>query len=150
MQPFCAVGGGNADYRRYPHKEKKKPRRIIERTVLLLTDGEGFYLSRRPSTGLLAGLWEFPSVEGHLSSDEAIIAARALGFDAQGAIEAVDGKHIFTHLEWHMKSFLVPCAKKPPEGFVLATPKELKEKYAIASAFRVFLDYIEQNSKYIK
>ena len=145
LRTLCATGRGDADYRLYPHKEKKKARRILEKTVLLLTNGEGFYIRRRPDEGLLAGLWEFPSVDGHKTADEGMTAVRKLGFAPEGAIAAVDGKHIFTHLEWHMKSFLVPVKGKIPDGFVLATPDELKTKYAIPSAFRTFLEYIKDN-----
>lgn len=144
LRDLCKVGSGEADYRLFPHKEKKNPRRILEKTVLLITDGEGFYLRKRPETGLLAGLWEFPSVEGHLSDADARKAASALGFDAHGVIGATDGKHIFTHLEWHMKSYLLPVTKVETAGFVRATPEEMVEKYAIPSAFRAFLNYIDE------
>ena len=144
LRVACAVGRKDADYRLFPYKEKKKPRRIHPRTVLLITDGEGFYLRKRPKAGLLAGLWEFPSVEGHLNAEEAVKAASSLGFSVQGALLAVEGKHIFTHLEWHMKSYLVSITKKESEEFVRATPDEMLEKYAIPSAFRAFLNYIEE------
>jgi A/G-specific adenine glycosylase len=130
----------------YPKKEKKKPRRILEKTVLLATDGEGLYIRKRPKTGLLAGLWEFPSLDGVLSMAQATECARAMGIEAEGAIEAVEGKHIFTHLEWHMRGYLL-SAKNAGRGFVLATPRELKEVYPIASAFRVFLDFIAEKEK---
>ncbi len=145
LRDLCAVGRGEADFHLYPHKEKKKARRILEKTVLLLTDGEGFYIRRRPDEGLLAGLWEFPALEGHLTNEEAIKAASSLGFLPQGAIEAVAGKHIFTHLEWHMQSFLVPVKRSYADGFTLASPDELRDVYAIPSAFRTFLDYIKSN-----
>jgi len=144
LSSLCAVGRGDADYTLYPHKEKKKPRRILPRTVLLLTDGEGFYLRQRPKTGLLAGLWEFPSADGHLSKDEAVRAASELGFSVAGALEAAVGKHIFTHLEWHMKSYLISCKKADVSSFVLASPREMEETYAIPSAFRAFLNYINE------
>ena len=145
LAAFCEVGKGNADYRLYPNKEKKKPRRILPKTVLLLTDGEGFYIRKRPDSGLLAGLWEFPSVEGHPEADEAMAAAEALGFSPKGAIAGAKAKHIFTHLEWHMESYLVPVDQQSEDAFVRATPRELWEKYAIPSAFRAFLDYIKEN-----
>lgn len=146
LSALCAVGSGDADYRLYPNKQKKKPRRILPKTVLLLTDGNGFFLRKRPNTGLLAGLWEFPSAEGHLDADGAALAANALGFRAAGAIEAVEGKHIFTHLEWHMKSYLIPITEGA-NGFTRATPQEMEELYAIPSAFRTFLNYIKENKQ---
>ena len=145
LRTLCATGRGDADFHLYPRKEKKKARRILKKTVLLLTDGKGFYIRRRPNEGLLAGLWEFPASDGFLTLDEAIAAVGTLGFLPQGAMEAAEGKHIFTHLEWHMRSFLISVKQSPPEGFVLATTAELKERYAIPSAFRTFLDFIKEN-----
>ncbi len=143
----CAVGRGEASYTAFPHKEKKKPRRIEQRTLLLLTDGRAFYLRRRPDTGLLAGLWEFPSLLGEQTVEGALSGARALGFTPEGGIPAVSGKHIFTHIEWHMQSVLILCRGDAPQGFVAATPEEMAEKYPIPSAFRVFLDFIRDHGK---
>ena len=147
LSPLCEVGRGNADHHLYPNKEKRRPRRVLKKTVLLITDGEGFYIQKRPDSGLLAGLWEFPSADGHLSSDGAMAAANALGFSAQGVLTAVDGKHIFTHLEWHMKGYLVSVSKSSTAGFIRATPEDMEEKYAIPTAFRTFLDYIKENQR---
>ncbi len=47
-----------------PVKAPKKARRVEERTVFLLLREGRVALRRRPDTGLLAGLWEFPSQEG--------------------------------------------------------------------------------------
>ncbi|KAI9487634.1 MAG: DNA glycosylase [Benjaminiella poitrasii] len=54
---------------RYPFKVSKKPPRDEECAVVIVEriiskDEESLYLiSKRPNTGLLAGLWEFPSLE---------------------------------------------------------------------------------------
>ncbi|KAI8974412.1 DNA glycosylase [Pilobolus umbonatus] len=52
---------------RYPLKVEKKPPRDEECAVSIvecIKDNESYYLlSKRPETGLLAGLWEFPSLE---------------------------------------------------------------------------------------
>ena len=125
-------------------KEKKKPRKLLPRTVLLLTDGNRFYIRRREDRGLLAGLWEFPAEEGHLSPDGAVQAATGLGLTPHGVVEGPDGKHIFTHLEWHMKSYLVSVTETDASVLTPASWEEIKEKYPIASAFRVFLDYVEE------
>ena len=141
LRALCAVGAG-ADYRRYPVKEKKKPRRIEARTVLLLTDGEHIYLSRRAETGLLAGLWEFPNTEGHLSEADALTHALSLGITPQGIAEGPEGKHIFTHIEWHMKSYLISVSRAEGTRLTPASPAELTDTYPIPSAFRTFLNFI--------
>ena len=50
---------------------------------------------RRPSKGLLAGLWEFPNFsEGTL--EDTLPGARATG-------ELACSRHVFTHLVWNMR-----------------------------------------------
>lgn len=150
LRPYCRVGkeGG---YERIPQRAVKKARKIEKRTVLLLLseekDGPRFALSKRPDEGLLAGLWEFPSVEGHLSDTEAFSAARRMGFTPLGAVASVSATHIFTHVEWHMESYLIPIAPPTPEGFVLASSAEMTERFPIASAFRAFKALASETEK---
>lgn len=59
-----------------PVKKKAKGRRIEERTVLVIRDGERVVLKRRPKKGLLAGLYEFPNEPGTLTEDEALRAVQ--------------------------------------------------------------------------
>ncbi|KAI9277480.1 DNA glycosylase [Sporodiniella umbellata] len=60
---------GDYSVTRYPFKSEKKPPRDEESAVSIvelvgLEGAEPLYLiSKRPDTGLLAGLWEFPSVD---------------------------------------------------------------------------------------
>ena len=61
------------DPTQYPVRSAPKARRIEERTVLLLRCGGKYAIRRREEKGLLAGLWEFPSLSGAL--DERQIAA---------------------------------------------------------------------------
>ena len=49
----------------------KPPRRIEERTVFLLLCGGKAALQKRPETGLLAGMWEFPCAPEKLSAQKA-------------------------------------------------------------------------------
>ena len=49
-----------------PVKTKAKARRVEDRTVLIIKDGNQIALNKRADTGLLAGLYELPNVEGHL------------------------------------------------------------------------------------
>ena len=49
-----------------PVKKKEKSRRIEERTVFVIKDGEKLALHKRVNKGFLAGLYELPNVEGYL------------------------------------------------------------------------------------
>lgn len=116
-------------WREIPVKARKKPRKIQERQVFLLYAGEQILLRRRPSRGLLAGLWEFPHVL--LGEDPPLP-----GLDLEALEPFGTGTHIFTHLEWHMRGFRGQVEGLAlPEGYLWASPQELKEIYAIPSAF---------------
>ena len=64
-------------------------------------------IRKRPDTGLLAGLYEFPNVEGHLKQKEVIEYAKSLGLTPVRVKKLPDAKHIFSHVEWQMKGYEV-------------------------------------------
>ena len=94
-----------------PFRSPKKPRRIEPRTLLIIRDGERFLLQKRPPQGLLAGLYEFPGISGILTETEALTAVRALGFSPVHIQALPEGKHIFTHIEWHMSAWEIQVAE---------------------------------------
>lgn len=55
-----------------PVKTKAKARRIEKRTIFIFQDGEKIAIRKRPAKGLLAGLYELPGRDGHLSEEEAL------------------------------------------------------------------------------
>jgi A/G-specific adenine glycosylase len=91
----------------YPVKKKAPKRRIEEKTVLLIQDGDRVLLQKRPESGLLAGLYEFPALPGHLSEKEALSAAESMGFAPLLVEKLPESKHIFSHVEWHMTGYLI-------------------------------------------
>ncbi|MFR3996997.1 MAG: A/G-specific adenine glycosylase, partial [Oscillospiraceae bacterium] len=86
-----------------PVRAKKKSRRVEERTVLLLFQGGKVALRKRPDTGLLAGLWEYPNLPESLDEAGALLALAQMGLSAESIAPAGSAKHIFTHIEWDMK-----------------------------------------------
>ena len=56
----------------FPKKAAKKPRRVEERTVLVLLRGDDRAIRKRPPKGLLSGLYELPNLSGHLSREEVL------------------------------------------------------------------------------
>ena len=132
-----------------PVKSAKKPRRVEERTILVLRDGERFYLRKRPARGLLAGLYEFPGFPGFLTPEEAVCAAKTLGADPVRVKELPEGKHIFTHVEWRMKAYEVTVSSFPASAAVpgkqesgtLPLTREELRSFAVPSAFRTWTDW---------
>ena len=124
----------------YPVKAGQKPRRVEARTVLLIRDGNRIVLRKRPETGLLAGLYEFPNYLGPLSEQEAVEEAERLGFYALRVRRLKKAKHIFSHVEWHMTAFLITVSETElvPEGCYLADKGEIDEAFPVPSAFQAY------------
>ena len=122
---------------RYPVKKAKKPRRREKHTVLILRCGDGVALRKRGSKGLLADLWEYPNVEGHLTMEQALQLAENWGAKPLSPEKMVQKEHIFTHVEWDLLGVYITCARQA-EGFTWVTEEELKILYALPTAFRQF------------
>lgn len=137
------LGLASGNMLRLPVKTPKKARRNEERTVLILHGNNTYALAKRPNKGLLAGLWEFPSVSGSLSKAEAMEAARALGASPLACSEFGKATHIFTHIEWHMVGYRIECDSLPP-SLTAASADEILTTYALPKAFRSFTDAILQ------
>ncbi|MCD7736145.1 MAG: A/G-specific adenine glycosylase [Lachnospiraceae bacterium] len=129
---LCPVGHlcrANLDGRQteFPVKAPKKPRRIEERTVLVIRDSSRAALRRRPERGLLAGLYELPNWEGHLTQQEALDRAEESGFSPVRIQPLSAARHIFSHVEWDMIGYLIfveDCGE-PETGQAKADCKEL-------------------------
>lgn len=122
-----------------PFRPPKKPRVVQQRTLALLVSPRDVLLRKRPTHGLLASLWEYPGFDGLLTQEDLLLSAKSLGASSGAAHSLGGAKHIFTHREWQMQGWLVPCAAfEPPAGCVWAGRAALRDTYALPSAFRVF------------
>ncbi|MCI9416408.1 MAG: A/G-specific adenine glycosylase [Eubacterium sp.] len=127
-----------------PVKSKSIKRRIEERTVFLICDGDRVLLQKRPSKGLLAGMYEFPNEKGYYERKEAVSYAKKRGLVPLKAEELADAKHIFSHVEWHMKGYLirVEALEEEGEGLLFADALAFEEKYPMPSAFAAYAQYL--------
>ena len=125
-----------------PIRAKAKKRRIEKRTVLIFRDGETVAIRKRPSKGLLAGLYELPNMEGHLTRKEVIEYGKSIGLTPIRVKKLAAAKHIFSHVEWHMIGYEVlvdELEKNCGEKMVFAEREEISEKYSIPSAFEAYM-----------
>ena len=129
----------NGGWRDLPVRRAKKPRRCEALTVFLLRCGDLTAVRKRPDSGLLAGLWEFPNVPGHLSPAAAVETAEAWGVKPRELKLSLQRSHIFTHVEWDMRCYLLRCAETPAR-FIWADRQALEGSYALPTAFRMFRD----------
>ena len=120
-----------------PVKAAKKEKRTEEKTVLILRCGAYTAVRRRPEQGLLAGLWELPNVDGKITAQEALSLAERWGAHPRELIKSMEKTHIFTHIRWEMRGFVIECAAMPPE-FVWADAVRFQEDVALPTAFRMF------------
>ncbi len=126
-----------------PVRRPKKARKAQERTVFALVCGGKLALTKRPGTGLLAGMWQLPDAEGALDAEQALAAARAMGCAPKKAAELMRHTHVFTHVEWHMLCYRIECGACAP-GLVWETPENIRARYALPTAYRVFFDKLEE------
>lgn len=131
--------------RELPVRQKKKERRTEERTVMIFARDEQVALVKRDDRGLLAGLWEFPSLTGIKSLPQIKKWMAEQGIEVRAVRRLGRAKHVFSHVEWHMAGYRADVCELPAElipGFVWAGREELTGKYAIPTAFRYYLDQI--------
>lgn len=127
----------------YPKKKAKKPRSIEKKTVLLIQYEHRIALSKRPSRGLLAGMYEFPSMEGHQGEKQVIAYLKQLGVMPLRIRKLDSAKHIFTHKEWHMTAYYVRVDELTGMGeYVFVDPAEIKNKYPVPSAYAAYMNLI--------
>ena len=125
-----------------PYKAPKKPRRIEERTILLVKWKDEYAIEKRPSTGLLAGLYEFPNLEGSLNGEQLadyLIHAGETSFTAE---PLPPSKHVFSHVEWRMTAYHIVLRKKKSERFQFYKRQDILEHYAIPSAFSAYTEIL--------
>ncbi|MEE1078334.1 MAG: A/G-specific adenine glycosylase [Agathobacter sp.] len=133
-----------------PVKSKAKERRIENRTVLVIRDGEKVAIHKRPKKGLLAGLYEIPNIDGHLNTEEVLHFVKELGYHPIRIQNLDPAKHIFSHIEWNMigyvifvegKEFLENDEDKMVD-YLFVEADDAKERYAIPSAFAKYAKYM--------
>ena len=128
-----------------PVRAPKKARRVEQRTVLLPRCGGLVGIRKRPDTGLLAHMWELPAYEQALTPAALREKLAAAGWQVERLLSLRPAKHIFTHVEWHMTGYYVELAS-PADRLTWVTPSALRGDYALPSAFRAFLQVIEEET----
>ena len=132
-QAFC-LGRLRGTAETLPVKKAKKARVVQEKTVFVLLREGRAALRRRPDTGLLAGLWEFPNVEGTLPEAGVPEAAAAWGLTVKAWKRKLEARHIFTHVEWRMTGYVLEVSGQGPADFLWMDAAEL-QNHAVPSAF---------------
>lgn len=126
-----------------PVKAKPKARRLEKKTVLIIRDGDRVLLQKRPEEGLLAGMYEFPYLEGFISEKKVLEFVKGQGLSPIRIQKLPDAKHIFSHVEWQMSGYAVLVEEPDAErGFLFVEPAASEEKYAIPAAYARYSRYM--------
>lgn len=133
---FC-LGYARGTAQQLPVKAPKKSRREEEMTVLILRCDGCYALEKRPETGLLAGLWQFPNVPGTLSETQALQFLEQKGIHPRDLRRKLEKKHIFTHVQWNMTGYYIDIAQMP-EAYVWMPHSQVEAQTALPTAFRQF------------
>ena len=128
-----------------PVRNSRKQRKTEQKTILVIRDGVSFLVRKRPDKGLLAGLYELPSIAGYASEKEVLAYVKSTLLLDPVRLQALPAsKHVFTHIEWHMHGYLLLVEELPAQcgGFTAASFEEIEGRYAIPSAFKAYKPYI--------
>lgn len=138
----CPCGGFCLGYAKgtaaaLPVKTPRKPRKVEDKTVLILCCQELYGLTKRPDGGLLGGLWQFPDVPGTLELEQVLQTVRGFGMEPVNILRQTDKTHIFTHVQWNMRGFYLEI-REPAEGLHWVSGSQLEGEYALPTAYRQF------------
>lgn len=124
-----------------PVREKKAERRKEKKTVFVVLQKDKIAIQKRAEKGLLAGMYEFPNVEGHLTKGEIHKQFLAWGLQIDKIEEMGKHKHIFSHIEWEMQGYRI-FVEEPKKQWVWISKEILLKQYPIPTAFAKFKDNI--------
>lgn len=135
-----------------PVKSRAKARKLEERTVLIIRDGDKVAIRKRPDKGLLAGLYELPNVEGALGDEEVLALVKDMQFSPIRIQKLTEAKHIFSHIEWHMRGYAILVEEAglredsgPVDGaqnLIFVDAEDASARYAIPAAFGAYAKYM--------
>ncbi len=130
-----------------PRKAPKQRRRIEERTILVVRDGSYTILRKRPSRGLLAGLYELPNLEGHLSETEVLSYLKGWNLSPLRIQPLEPAKHIFSHVEWRMIGYLILVEDMEQasqnQDFLAVEPERTEAEFPIPAAYATYARYLK-------
>ena len=120
-----------------PVKSPKRQKRQEDRTVFILECDGSYALCKRPDTGLLASLWQFPDAPGAIEVSSAMDLVEGWGIQVKDVRRQLDRKHIFTHIIWNMRGFYMEVKTKS-DKFAWFSAEEIEENAALPTAYRQF------------
>lgn len=128
-----------------PVRKEKRKRKIEKKTILIFYSKGKVAIQKRKEKGLLAGLYEFPNEDRYFTKKELLQYLKEKRIEAIKIKELEEAKHIFSHIEWHMKAYQIQLDDFSVLGeYLWADLKDLNNEYAIPSAFSTYLELVKE------
>ena len=134
----------------YPVKTPKKPRKIEEKTILIIQNETKTAIRKRPDHGLLAGLYEFPSLPGRLNAETVLSIVKESGLSPLYISSLGDTKHIFTHREWQMTGYYIRIDELSPVAetaeklhYMFVDKNQIERTYPVPSAYSFYMKQLK-------
>lgn len=108
VQKDCKAYAANRQ-NELPLKQKAARQKRISRYIARIELEGKILMNKRPSQGLLGGLWEFPGVEAKNKVQFSRDFQKEYGLEIVPGEHWMNAKHIFTHLIWEMKVYHCEC-----------------------------------------
>ena len=133
---FCG-GALHGTAEKYPVKLPKRQKKEEEMTVFILSCDGKYALQKRPDTGLLASLWQFPNCPGKQELQQALELVQQWGLTPKDILRQTERSHIFTHIRWEMRGIYMEVAA-PVGEFTWLSAEKIEKEAALPTAFRQF------------
>ncbi|KKI88994.1 DNA glycosylase [Bacillus sp. SA1-12] len=135
-----------------PVKSKKKKPKPKQMAAAVLYDSQGkLYIHKRPGTGLLANLWEYPNTEIDASLGKSYreqLADYLMNeYHAMAELSELAGsvEHIFSHIIWNISIFIGEVKNTPNDNLVAVSAEELN-KYAFPVSHQKILQVYKRKN----
>ena len=140
----CPIREHCAAYREHlteelPVRIKKVKRKKENKSVFFIRSRDNrVAIEKRSEKGLLSGMYQLPNIEGFHSEETLQKSLKGWDLDTDSIAFIKDAKHVFTHIEWYMKGYLV-TVKSENSRFLWVTQEELDRSYPLPTAFQKLL-----------
>lgn len=109
-----------------PIKTKKVKVKKLNYDVFVVENSEGkLLMEKRPESGLLANMWQFPMIEETTDYSAVADLAENYQLELQGQEELLALKHVFSHIVWNLSSFHIKGKSSKGQWFSLEEIAEI-------------------------
>lgn len=141
LQAFCVSYQKNL-IDTIPVRGVKKAKKLEYLNVFFLVHDNQIAIRKRPDTGLLSGLFEFPNTNQETTIQDSL---KNWNISAYQLSTMQPQKHIFTHIIWHMNCYFILCKSHQNTDFLWLSKDVIETEYALPSAFSQIWNEALQN-----